>query len=74
MQTRSNEKGVDKSIKARKILYKCDEKKRERERERVTTETVVVVKHEDVSRKKMRLGCLLVTTRVNSVALLKLYK
>lgn len=70
MQTRSNEKGVDKSIKTRKMLYECDEK----ERERVTTETVVAVKHEDVGRKKMRLGCLLVTTRVNSAALLKLYK
>lgn len=49
-------------------------KKKNRERERVTTETVVAVKHEDVGRKKMRLGCLLVTTRVNSAALLKLYK
>lgn len=49
-------------------------KKKNRERERVTTETVVAVKHEDVGRKKMRRGCLLVTTRVNSAALLKLYK
>lgn len=41
LQTRSNEKGVDKSIKTRKMLYECDE----RERERVTTETLVAVKH-----------------------------